>query len=147
MRKSYYQGRYSPKNREKYIGDHTNIIYRSSWELKFMSYCDLNPNVIKYSSEEVVIPYHSPLDGKTHRYFVDFYVRMKDKDGVIRDYLIEIKPKRYLNPPKKTTRKSSKTYANEMSEFVKNQAKWEAAEKFCKSKNLTFKILTEEHLF
>jgi hypothetical protein len=147
MRKSYYQGKYRPKNTEKYIGDYTNVIYRSSWELKFMSYCDLNPNVLKYSSEEVVIPYKSPLDGKVHRYFVDFYVRMRDKDGEIRDYLIEIKPKRFLVPPKKTAKKSTKTYANEMSEFVKNQAKWEAAKKFCNSKQLTFKILTEENLF
>lgn len=147
MRRSYYQGRFKPKNIEKYMGDVNNIIYRSSWELKFMNYCDLNPNVLKYASEEIVIPYRSPLDGNIHRYFVDFYVKMKNKDGVVEEFLIEIKPNKQLTPPKKPTKRMTKSYVHELSEYVKNEAKWNAAKQFCKERNLEFKILTEKELY
>lgn len=147
MRRSYYQGRFKPKNIEKYMGDVNNIIYRSSWELKFMNYCDLNPNVLKYASEEIVIPYRSPLDGNIHRYFVDFYVKMKNKDGVVEEFLIEIKPNKQLTPPKKPAKRMTKSYVHELSEYVKNEAKWNAARKFCKERNLEFKILTEKELY
>ena len=84
----YYQGKFSPKNYKKYKGDPTNIIYRSSWELTFMKYCDSNPNVLEWGSEEIVIPYKSPLDNRYHRYFVDFYIKVKEKTGVVKKYLI-----------------------------------------------------------
>ena len=95
-----YKGRYSPVNKEKYQGNPTNVIYRSLWERKFMKWCDLSESVIKWGSEETVVPYVSPLDNKIHRYFIDFYVQLRDKDGILKSYLVEVKPKKYTKPPK-----------------------------------------------
>ena len=83
-------GRFRPSNVTKYRGDYRNIIYRSSWEKVFMSYCDKNDNIIEWGSEEVIIPYRSPLDNRLHRYFPDFYVKVKDNSGVPKKYIIEI---------------------------------------------------------
>ena len=141
----YYQGKFRPRNPKKYKGDITNIVYRSSWELKFLNYCDKNESIIEYASEEIVIPYRSPIDNKIHRYFVDFYVKIKDKSGNIAKYLIEIKPKKQTLPPKISTRKT-KYYINEVLEYVKNQAKWSSAENFCLDRQLKFLILTENEL-
>ena len=98
------KGRYIPRNIRKYRGDYKNIIYRSSWELKFMKYCDLNDSILEWGSEEVVIPYRSPLDNRIHRYFVDFYIKVEDMNGQIKKYLIEVKPKRQTAPPPKPKR-------------------------------------------
>ena len=95
-----YKGRYSPVNKEKYQGNPTNVIYRSLWERKFMKWCDLSESVIKWGSEETVVPYVSPLDNKIHRYFIDFYVQLRDKDGILKSYLVEVKPKKYTKPQK-----------------------------------------------
>ena len=86
----YTQGRFHPQNPGKYKGDLQNIIYRSSWELKFMQWCDRNPNVIEYASEEFCIPYLSPIDGRVHRYFPDFIMKVKEQSGEIKKYIIEI---------------------------------------------------------
>ena len=94
-----YKGRYKVNNPKKYTGNPTNVIYRSMWEFKFMKYCDNNPNVLEWGSEEVVIPYLSPVDGKVHRYFVDFYMKVQESTGRIRKYLIEIKPSKFTQPP------------------------------------------------
>ena len=91
-----YKGRYRPSNKKKYRGDVNNIIYRSLWERKFMVKCDLDPDIIEWGSEEVIIPYISPVDGKQHRYFPDFYVKTSNGDK----FLIEIKPKKYTKQPK-----------------------------------------------
>ena len=95
------KGKFTPKNIRKYKGDYRNIIYRSSWELKFMKYCDTTPSVLEWVSEEIVVPYRSPLDNKIHRYFVDFYAKIQEADGTITTYLIEIKPSKQTVPPKK----------------------------------------------
>ena len=92
-----YKGRFKPTNPTKYKGDHSNIIYRSLWERKFMKLCDSNSNILEWSSEEVIIPYKSPIDGKFHRYFVDFWVKQKNTKGEIVEKLIEIKPKKYTS--------------------------------------------------
>jgi hypothetical protein len=141
-----YKGRYKPQNPQKYKGDPTTIYYRSSWERYFMKYCDETPGVIEWSSEEIVIPYISSVDKKQHRYFVDFWVKMKDKDGNITCKLIEIKPyKQTLKPVpgKKTTPK----YIKEVKKWIINSNKWEAATNYCKEKNWEFLILTEKQLF
>lgn len=140
-----YQGRYTPKNPNKYKGDYRNIIFRSSWELKFMKYCDTRQSVIEWGSEEIVVPYRSPLDGKLHRYFVDFYIKIKDKDGIINKYLVEVKPKKQTTPPVAKSR-NTKRYLMEVSEYIKNQAKWEAAENYCLDRQMKFIIITEDHL-
>lgn len=140
-----YKGIFKPNYCEKYIGDHKNIIYRSLWELKFMSYCDKNKNIIKWSSEEIWIPYISPLDNRCHKYFPDFYIKYKDNEEIIKESLIEIKPKRQVNGPN-TAKKMNQKQLVEMKEFAKNQAKWEAAKEFCADRKWEFQILTEDNL-
>ena len=76
-----YSGKFKPVNYRKYKGDPTKIIWRSLWERKFMTYCDANPSIIEWGSEEIVIPYISPVDGKVHRYFPDFYIKYVNKQG------------------------------------------------------------------
>jgi hypothetical protein len=140
-----YKGIFKPSYSEKYIGDYKNIIYRSLWELKFMNYCDRNENIIKWSSEEISIPYISPIDNRIHRYYPDFFIKYKDSDGIIKESLIEIKPKRQVKGPK-IAKKVNQKQLYEMKEFAKNQAKWKAAEEFCSDRKWSFQILTEDNL-
>ena len=108
-----YKGRYNPQHPKKYKGDHHNIIYRSLWERKFMVYCDTNERILEWGSEEVIIPYLSPWDGKMHRYFPDFYIKVKQSTGKIKKFIIEVKPKNQTRPPKPVTRKT-KRFINEV---------------------------------
>ena len=140
-----YRGRFKPKNYKKYKGDPTNVFYRSLWERRFMVYCDNNPNILEWGSEEIIIPYKSPLDKKVHRYFPDFFIKYKNSSGKIIREIIEVKPKRHLSPPKEPKRKT-KRYLGEVNTYIINQAKFKAAEEFCKDRKLGFRILTEEHL-
>lgn len=141
----YHQGKFRPKNPEKYKGDIHNIVYRSSWELRFLKFCDNNKNIIEYASEEIIIPYFSPLDGKTHRYFVDFYIKVKNSNNIIKKYLIEVKPKHQTVPPKKPKRMSKK-YQDALKTYAVNEAKWNAAKRVCDERDWSFMILTEDHL-
>lgn len=138
----YRQGIFTPKNKDKFVG--ATAIYRSGLELKFMRFCDNNTNIIKWSSENVIIPYISPLDGKVHRYYVDNFVLIKEGDTIAK-YLIEIKPASQTQAPK-TKYKKKEHLIYEQKQWVVNQAKWEAAEAFCKQKGLKFLILTEKEL-
>ena len=144
MRK-YHQGKYKLKKPEKYIGDPTNIFYRSSWELKFLIWCENSINVINFSSEETIVPYRCPTDNKVHRYFLDFRIKIKQKDGSLKTYLIEVKPKIQTEPPVYPGRKT-KHYLTECFTFVKNQAKWKAAEEYAKDRGWNFKIINEYDL-
>jgi hypothetical protein len=141
----YLQGKYIVRNKKKYMGDHNNVVYRSSWELKFLAWCDNNPNVVEFSSEEIVIPYKSPVDGKYHRYFVDCFVKVKDKSGNVKSYLIEIKPKKQTKEPEQQ-RRVTKRYITEVTTWGVNQAKWKAATEYCLDRNWEFKLITEDHL-
>lgn len=148
MTKGYPKPRkWRPKHPEKYIGDVSLIVARSSWEVRFLNWCDSNPNVLKYCSEEIVIPYVSPIDGRVHRYFVDMLVQLKTRSGKIQNVLIEIKPLMQTQPPKKTSGKSKDTYLNEVVTYETNRAKWEAAEQWCQKHDMKFMILTEKELF
>ena len=140
-----YKGKYKPSYPKKYKGDPTNIVYRSLWERKFMVYCDNNPNVLEWQSEEFCIPYRSPIDNKVHRYFPDFFIKYKDVSGKTRSSLIEIKPMRQCVPPPKPKRQTKK-YLNEAFEYAKNQAKWKAAEDYCADRMWEFKVMTEKEL-
>ena len=140
-----YSGRFKPKNYKKYKGDPTNVFYRSLWERRFMVYCDNNTNILEWGSEEIIIPYKSPLDKRIHRYFPDFFIKYKNSSGKIIREIIEVKPKRHLSPPKEPKRKT-KRYLGEVNTYIINQAKFKAAEEFCKDRKLGFRILTEEHL-
>jgi len=140
-----YQGKYRPSNTKKYRGNPTNIIYRSLWERKFMVYCDKNENIIEWGSEEIAIPYRSPLDNRIHRYFPDFYIKYKDTNGKIKRSLIEVKPFRQTQQPP-ILEKKTKGYIYEVAEYAKNQAKWRAAKEFCDDRRWEFKIFTEKEL-
>lgn len=140
-----YQGYFKPKNPHKYKGDPTNIIYRSSWELKLMQYLDNRKDVIKWGSEEIIIPYRSPIDGKIHRYFPDFIVTKINKEGILETALIEVKPKSQTQPPKRQS-KITKRYITEVKTWGVNEAKWRAALEYCKDRGWTFHIFTEKEL-
>jgi len=140
-----YKGRFKPHNSEKYKGNPTNIIYRSLWELKFMRYLDSHPNVIQWSSEEIIIPYVSPMDNRIHRYFPDFWIKIKDKDGNINTMLVEIKPMNQVKAPV-VQQKMTKKYITEVRTYAINSAKWKAAEEYCSDRKWIFKIMTEKEL-
>ena len=140
-----YKGKYSPKYYKKYSGDPTKIIYRSSWELRFMKWLDYNANVLVWGSEEIVVPYKNPFTGKTHRYYPDFIVLMRDKQGKEQTYMIEIKPKKQTKPPEKKS-KMTKSYIREVSTFAINNYKWKYAEEFCKERDWKFLVITENEL-
>ena len=142
----YHQGRFHPQNPQKYKGDVNNIIYRSSWELKFMQWCDRNENIMEYGSEEFSIPYVSPVDNRVHRYFPDFIIKVKESDEKIKTYVIEVKPKRQTVPPKQKSR-VTKSYLYEIQTYAVNQSKWNAADEWCKDRKLEFKVITEQELF
>ena len=140
-----YKGRYNPVNPNKYKGNSQNIIYRSLWERKFMVYCDTNDKILEWGSEEIIIPYISPWDGKVHRYFPDFYIKVRQSSGNLKKFIIEVKPKKQTRPPKPVERKT-KRWINEVRTFGINEAKWKHATKWCKDNDMEFKILTEEEL-
>ena len=139
-----YRGKYTPTNPKKYKGNPSNIIYRSLWERKFMVYCDRNEKIIECGSEEFFIPYRSPLDNRIHRYFPDFYVKVKTPTGT-KKWVIEVKPKAQCKKPRIPKRKT-KRYVTEVQTWVTNEAKWKNAIEFCKDKGMEFKILTEVEL-
>lgn len=140
-----YKGYFLPKNPSKYKGDPSNIIYRSLWECKFMAHLDSHPNVIQWASEEFSIPYLSPIDGKYHRYFPDFWVKSKNVNGEIKITVVEVKPKVQTVPPK-VQKKPTKKYINEVKTWGINSSKWEYARKYCEERNWDFQIFTEKEL-
>ena len=110
-----------------------------------MKYCDTNPSILAWASEELVIPYLSPIDKKMHKYYPDFLVKLLDKDNIIKTMVIEVKPKKETAPPKKKKKKTFK-YLEEVRVWGVNDAKWKAAKEFCANKGWHFKILTEDQL-
>ena len=140
-----YKGKFQPSYPNKYRGDHRNIIYRSLWERKFMVYCDLNENILEWGSEEIALPYRSPLDNRVHRYFPDFYIKVKEKNGRLKKMLIEVKPFKQTKEPI-PQKKKTRSYIYEVTEYAKNQAKWAAASEYCKDRKWEFKVLTEHEL-
>jgi hypothetical protein len=140
-----HKGRYRVKNPNKYTGDINSIIYRSAWELKFMKWCDENAAVLEWGSETTIIPYISPIDKQFHRYFVDFYIKVKNKENQLQRYLVEIKPDRFTKAPEPPA-KMTKRFINEVLQFGINEAKWKAATEFCNDRKMKFIILTEHDL-
>ena len=145
MRKRY-KGKFKIKNSEKYIGDSSNVIYRSLMELNFMKWCDKSEKVLKWNSEEVIIPYISPMDKKRHRYFPDFLIQT-NKGWT----LIEVKPLVQTKPPKKiliekVTLKKKRRYVKAVKTWLVNEAKWNAAKKVCEVNGWKFELMTEKQL-
>lgn len=145
MYQETYKGKYKVKNPAKYRGDYNNVVYRSSWELKLMNWCDSTSAVLEWGSEVAVIPYVSPVDNKVHRYFVDFYMKIQDKNGNIEKYLVEVKPKKFTQEPVKPKR-VTKQFIEEVFTYGVNQAKWKAAREFCDDRRWKFVVLTEDEL-
>jgi hypothetical protein len=140
-----YSGIFKPKNPQKYVGDHTNIIYRSSWEARAMTWFDKTDEIISWASEELIIPYISPVDGRYHRYFPDFVVKYKTNEGTLKTMIIEIKPeKQTIEPVKK--KRATKQFIQEVMTYGINQAKWKAATEYALDRGWEFKVLTEKHL-
>lgn len=146
----FVSGKYKPKNTIKYVGDITQIIYRSSWERKFCVYCDASAKVLKWASEPFEIKYASPIDKRIHEYFVDFYIKIEQPNGMIEEYIIEVKPKIQLRkpePPKKNTLKMVKIYNAQVKTYLINVAKFAAAKAFAAKRGYKFLVVTEDFLF
>lgn len=140
-----YSSEYKIKNRKKYKGNPNKIKTRSLWELGFCRWCDRNNNVVRWSFEEVRVPYYSTVENKRRQYIVDFWVKMEN--GV--EYLIEIKPSKQLSPPKKPkrmTRKAKESLMYESYHWRVNNDKWKAANEFATRRNMKFVIMTEQRL-
>ena len=142
----YNQGFFKPKNPQKYKGDPSNIVYRSGWECRLMSHFDLHSDVIWWSSEERIVPYRSPVDGKIHRYFPDFLICVKKPDGKQQTIMIEVKPLAQTKEPTKRD-KINRKYIQEVYTWGVNKAKWDAAEEYCKDRGWQFKVMTEKEIF
>jgi hypothetical protein len=140
----FIQGIFKPNNPKKFIGKHA--IFRSSFERKFFLWADSNPNVLEWGSENIIIPYKSPVDDRWHRYYVDNFVVLKEGANIVK-YLVEIKPYKQTIAPVPSKRKKKSTLIYESTQWAINQAKWEAAEKYAKSKGYKFIKITEKELF
>lgn len=142
MAKSFPKpSKFAPQNPEKYIGDSSNIVCRSSWERRFAKWADRHPSVVKWFSEEMCVEYWSPVDQKQHRYFPDFGMVLSNGQK----YVVEIKPMYQCVAPVKG-KKRTNTYLNECATYAVNQAKWAAAKKFFDKQGIEFRVLTEHDL-
>lgn len=141
----YSQGTFIPKNPEKYKGT-LPIVYRSSWEAKFMRFCDYNESVISWGSETIVIEYHDPVANRIRRYYTDFIIKINNGDGNISTQVIEIKPYKQTIPPIIKNRKNKIALLKEQKTYATNMAKWSAAKHICKKKGWNFVVLTEKDL-
>lgn len=146
MPRTFKQGYFHPTNPSKYVGDATKIRFMSSWELKFDQFLDRNPNILRWSSEEIAIPYVKPTTGRVHRYYPDYWVEYRNKNGELIQEIIEVKPSTQTKQPKRRG-KNRKTQLYEDLTYAVNQAKWAAAQQFCSSHNIRFRIVTEKELF
>lgn len=140
----YVQGIFKPTHADKYKG-HDLPRYLSSWELKLFRWCDMNPNIVEWGSEAIVIPYHSPIDGRTHNYIVDAVIKLKTPEG-IKKYLVEVKPAKQTVRPVPAAGKQKKTLLYEQLTYITNQAKWAAAKKWAQNRGYNFVVLTEKEL-
>ena len=140
------KGKFRPNNPDKYKGDPGNIIYRSSWELQFMKWCDKREDVVCWQSEEKRIRYYDPVAKKNRIYYPDFYVKYKRSDGIIIEELIEVKPQRQIDGPKTNPKRKTQSWLNEVRTYVTNQAKWKAAAKYTEGMGWNFRLISEHNL-
>ncbi len=141
----FRQGYYKPEHPEKYIGNVGEIIFRSSWERKFMIYCDRNPDILNWSSETLYINYINPLNNKENKYYPDFLVKMKTNEEV-KMILIEIKPSKQVQRPILRSNKSKhiQEYNSMMANYVINISKWKAAKDYSDKNDFVFLLITEK---
>lgn len=138
--KEFKSGVYRPKNFRKF--GETSCVYRSSYELDFLKWCDNNKKVLQIHYEKVVIPYKCKTDEKIHKYYVDCKIKYLESSGP-KTYLIEIKPFKQTLPPKPSKRKKRQTIITEQYNWLKNTSKWTSAKQYCKSKGWRWCIMTE----
>ncbi len=143
-RKTYRQGLYRLKHPQKYTGNPQRVVYRSSWELYFNMWCDSNANIVRWCHEPFPIPYMNPIDKKAHRYFVDYFVEVKTRSGMLRKFLVEIKPD---SQTRQSIAKRAKTRLKENYTYIINDAKWTSAKIFAGKHGMNFMLLTEKQLF
>lgn len=147
--KRWRQGKFHPRNVQKYVGDVNNIWYRSSWELFAFKFLDNNSEILRWCSEGIAIPYQKPIitpNGiimRPAKYFPDLYVEFKHKNGSIVKELIEIKP---LKQTKASKSKKAQVQMHENYVYAVNKCKWGAAEAWCKKYGIGFKLCTEKDL-
>ena len=139
------KSKYTPIYPSKYQGNTKHIICRSSWERKFSQWCDMNNSIISWASEEFSIPYVSPKDNRVHKYYPDYLIKVKEKNDIIKTYVVEVKPYKQTRPPK-TPKRKTKSYLTECVTYAVNQAKWKAAKEFCEDHRIEFKVVTEKEL-
>jgi hypothetical protein len=136
----FSSGKYQVQNTEKYVGNR-HPTYRSSWELAFMKTCDTHPNIQKWASEAISIPYRCPITGKQTVYIPDFFIQYMDKNSKMHVELIEVKPQN------QTLREKVGKSKNNQIEYVRNVAKWRAAQAWCKAQGIKFRVVNETDLF
>lgn len=147
MARNYKQGIYEVKNKDKYIGT-KEPRYLSSYESYFFSWCDRSKAILKWGAEVVVVNYFNPVKNRNARYIVDVYIKYVDKNGDIREELIEIKPHDQCSAPTKGRgKKAENTYIQESLTWATNQSKWEAATKYANERGWAFRLVTEKSLF
>lgn len=141
----YVQGKFRLEHPEKYIGDPNNVIFRSSWERIVMNHFDSNDSILRWQSEELHIPYRSPVDRRIHRYMVDFTFWANTKDG-LKKFLVEVKPKKETVEPKKRPTESEASFQERVKTFLVNRAKWKAAVEYAAAEGSQFIVLTEDQI-
>ena len=140
------QGRFRPKNPEKYKGDAGNIFYRSSWEKIFMSWADKNDKIVAWQSEEKAIWYYDPVAKKKRRYFPDFIIKYENNSGTMMTEMIEVKPQAQIDGPPTNPKRRTKAWMTAVQTYVTNQAKWKAACEYCEDRGMSFRLISEKHL-
>lgn len=143
----WLKGKFTPQNPKKYKGNADNIVYRSSWERTFMLWCDQEPDILAWGSEEIAITYFDPIQNKKRKYYVDFQIVTRKSDGQYKVTMIEIKPFKQTVKPRANKNKSDKTILTEQTTWLTNQAKWRAALEYANQRGWSFKIITEKELF
>lgn len=144
--KMSYKGRFIPKNPKKYLGDPQNIIWRSLWERKVMVRFDEDPQIVQWGSEELAIPYISPIDNRCHLYYPDFLIKARQPNGTHIIRIVEVKPAKECSEPEKK-KKVTKKYLTELMTYGVNQAKWKSATEFALDRGWQFVVLTENEIF
>lgn len=139
-------GQFIPRNPKKYCGGYP-ILIRSSWERMYAQWLDMTPAIVKWSSENISIKYYDPVQGRTRRYYPDFYIMVDEGDGKYGKYIVEIKPLHETKPPRKTAKKSKKTFRHQQATYITNQAKFKAGREYCDKIGMEFKVVTEKKLF
>ena len=138
----FHQGIFKPKNPDKYAGDVNHILYRSGLELKWFKWFDIHPSILQWKCEETVIQYYNPIKQKLSKYFLDVHIKYQKKTSQIREAIIEIKPLEQVKKPVQGKRKT-RSYQYTVTQYIVNEAKWNAAKEVANKNGIEFKILTE----